>query len=99
MRKATSKSHWNVRESVEDQFITGKLHFLCLITNIIEQFVQPKDSVFIHQSEASPKEITGISCKNNIDACKTGKPLSNKVNCQILEKMNLGIAVESAIES
>lgn len=86
MRKATSKSHWNVRESVEDQFITGKLHFLCLITNIVEPFVQPKDSVFIHQSEASPKKLLELVVKTILMHAKQESRCQIKLTARFLKR-------------
>ena len=110
-KRPSSKSYFNVQESLDDELIIAKLQFFVYVAGIVEPFLtafqsdKPMIPYFYFYLKSIIKQLLGIIVEPKIiDSCKTGKQLkdidlSDKKNLLSLEKMNLGFAVEHTIKS
>ena len=110
-KRPSSKSSFNVQESLDDELIIAKLQFFVYVAGIVDYFLtafqsdRPMIPYCYFYLKSIIKQLLGIIVEPKIiDSCKTGKQLkdidlSDKKNLLSLEKMNLGFAVEHTIKS
>ena len=108
-KQPNSKSYSNLKNSLDDPLIHAKLNFFCYVAYIIEPFLKKfqmdKPMVpFFFELRATVSDLLEIVVKSSvIKSCKNVRQLKeidlcDESNLLPLDKMNLGFAVDQAIQ-
>ena len=83
-KRPSSKSYFNVQESLDDELIIAKLQFFVYVAGIVEPFLtafqsdKPMIPYFYFYLKSIIKQLLGIIVEPKIiDSCKTGKQLKD----------------------
>ena len=83
-KRPSSKSYFNVQESLDDELIIAKLQFFVYVAGIVEHFLtafqsdKPMIPYFYFYLKSIIKQLLGIVVEPKIiDSCKTAKQLND----------------------